>query len=272
MSRVKGGVNSAKRRRNILVRAKGYRHGRSTKVRLAKESLLHAGRNAFAHRKDNKTNYRSLWIVRLNAAIREAGHKSYSTFLAKVNGMVKKHGYCTVVVSEGVQGEDGKFLADQGLKDAFGHSQLGGAAPVVANMIKEALGFKFHWAVADYLQRAARHIASKTDVDQAYALGKAAVELALKGENSVMPTIVRVSNKPYKWSIGVAKLKNVANVEKMMPRDFITKDGYGITEKCRTYLTPLIKGEDYPPYKDGLPQYVRMKNISVAKKLKNFKI
>jgi ATP-dependent phosphofructokinase / diphosphate-dependent phosphofructokinase len=163
-------------------------------------------------------------------------------------------------------------LADQGLKDAFGHSQLGGAAPVVANMIKEALGHKFHWAVADYLQRAARHIASKTDVDQAYALGKAAVDLALKGENSVMPTIVRVSNKPYKWNIGVAKLKNVANVEKMMPRDFITKDGYGITEKCRTYLTPLIKGEDYPPYKDGLPQYVRLKNVAVAKKLKNFKI
>jgi 6-phosphofructokinase 1 len=176
------------------------------------------------------------------------------------------------VVSEGVQGEDGKFLADQGLKDAFGHSQLGGAAPVVANMIKAALGYKFHWAVADYLQRAARHIASKTDVDQAYALGKAAVDHALKGDNAVMPTIVRVSDKPYKWKIGVAQLKNVANVEKMMPRDFITKDGFGITEKCRTYLTPLIKGEDYPPYKDGLPQYVRLKNVAVAKKLGSFKI
>jgi len=171
-----------------------------------------------------------------------------------------------------VQGEDGNFLADQGLKDAFGHSQLGGAAPVVANMIKAALGYKFHWAVADYLQRAARHIASKTDVDQAYALGKAAVDHALKGDNAVMPTIVRVSDKPYKWKIGVAQLKNVANVEKMMPRDFITKDGFGITEKCRTYLTPLIKGEDYPPYKDGLPQYVRLKNVAVAKKLGNFKI
>ena len=139
-------------------------------------------------------------------------------------------------------------------------------------MIKTALGHKFHWAVADYLQRAARHIASKTDVDQAYALGKAAVEHALKGDNAVMPTIVRVSDKPYKWKIGVAQLKNVANVEKMMPRDFITKDGYGITEKCRTYLTPLIKGEDYPPYKDGLPQYVRLKNLSIPKKLGNFKI
>ena len=193
-------------------------------------------------------------------------------FLAKVDSMVKQHGYCSVVVSEGVQGEDGKFLSDQGLRDAFGHAQLGGAAPIVAGMIKEALGCKFHWAVADYLQRAARHIASKTDVEQAYALGKAAVELALKGQNSVMPTIVRVANQPYKWKTGVAKLKDVANVEKMMPRDFISKDGFGITEKCRTYLAPLIKGEDYPPYKDGLPQYVRLKNVAVVKKLGAFKI
>ena len=193
-------------------------------------------------------------------------------FLAQVDNMVKKHGYCSVVVSEGVHGEDGKFLADQGLRDAFGHAQLGGAAPVVANMIKDALGYKFHWAVADYLQRAARHIASKTDVEQAYALGKAAVELALKGQNAVMPTIVRVSNQPYKWKTGVALLKDVANVEKMMPRDFITKDGFGITEKCRNYLAPLIKGEDYPPFKDGLPQYIQLKNVALPKKLVSFKI
>ena len=193
-------------------------------------------------------------------------------FLAKVDSMVKKHGYCSVVVSEGVQGADGKFLSDQGLRDAFGHAQLGGAAPVIANMIKEALGYKFHWAVADYLQRAARHIASKTDVDQAYALGKAAVELALKGENAVMPSITRLSDKPYKWKIGVAQLKNVANVEKMMPRNFITKDGFGITEKCRAYLAPLIRGEDYPPYKEGLPQYVQLKNVGVIKKLGEFKV
>ena len=193
-------------------------------------------------------------------------------FLARVDAMVKKHGYCSVVVSEGVKGEDGKFLSDQGVRDAFGHAQLGGVAPVVANMVKDALGYKFHWAVADYLQRAARHIASKTDVEQAYALGKSAVELALKGNNAVMPTIVRLSGKPYKWKVGVAQLKNVANVEKMMPRDFITKDGFGITEKCRAYLAPLIKGEDYPPYKDGLPQYVRLKNAAVPKKLGEFKI
>ncbi|MFM9913663.1 MAG: 6-phosphofructokinase [Methylophilaceae bacterium] len=194
-------------------------------------------------------------------------------FLAKVDAMVKKHGYCSVVVSEGVKTADGKFLAESGLKDAFGHAQLGGAAPVIANMVKDGLGYKYHWAVADYLQRAARHIASKTDVDQAYALGQAAVELAIKGESAVMPTIFRKSDRPYKWKIGVAALKDVANVEKKMPRNFISRDGFGITEKCRTYLQPLISGEDYPPYKDGLPSYVRLKNQAVSKKLKTvFKV
>jgi 6-phosphofructokinase 1 len=189
-------------------------------------------------------------------------------FMAKVDGMVKKYGYCSVVVSEGVKSADGKFLADQGLRDAFGHAQLGGVAPVVANMVREDLGLKYHWGVADYLQRAARHIASKTDVDQAYAMGKAAVEFALKGHNSVMPTVNRIADKPYKWKVGMAPLDKVANVEKMMPKDFITADGFGITEKCRKYLSPLIKGEDYPPYKNGLPQYVQLKNVAVPKKLK----
>jgi 6-phosphofructokinase 1 len=189
-------------------------------------------------------------------------------FLAKVDETVKKFGYCTIVVSEGVKGPDGKFLADQGLKDAFGHAQLGGVAPVIASMIRAKLGLKFHWAVADYLQRAARHIASKTDVEQAYAMGKAAVELAVKGQNSVMPTVVRKKNKPYKWTVGVAPLEKVANVEKMMPAEFISPDGFGVTAKCRAYLEPLIKGEDYPPYKDGMPSYVRLKNIPVKKKLK----
>lgn len=193
-------------------------------------------------------------------------------FIAKVDAMVKKHGYCSVVVSEGCHYPDGRFLAEQGTRDAFGHAQLGGAAPVVANMVKEALGYKFHWAVADYLQRAGRHIASKTDVEQAYALGKSAVELALKGQNAVMPTVERLSDKPYKWKVGVAPLSKVANVEKFMPRNFITKDGFGITEKCRAYLAPLIKGEDYPPFKDGLPQYVQLKNVAVTKKLGAFKL
>lgn len=189
-------------------------------------------------------------------------------FMAVVKQKVAEFGYVSVVVSEGVCDRKGKFLSDQGLVDAFGHAQLGGVAPVVANMVKQDLGYKFHWAVADYMQRSARHIASKTDVDQAYALGKAAVELALNGDNSVMPTLVRVSNKPYRWKIGKTRLGRVANVEKMMPRSFITKDGFGITQKCRNYLQPLIIGEDYPPYKNGLPDYVRLKNIAVAKKLK----
>jgi 6-phosphofructokinase len=189
-------------------------------------------------------------------------------FLAKVKANVESHGYCTVVVSEGAHWPDGKFLAESGTRDAFGHAQLGGAAPVVANMVKDAFGYKFHWAVADYLQRAARHIASKTDVKQAYQLGKAAVELALKGHNSVMPTVDRISDSPYKYKIGMVPLSKVANVEKFMPASFITKDGFGITEKCRKYLSPLIQGEDYPPYKDGLPDYVRLKNVAVPKKLK----
>ena len=194
-------------------------------------------------------------------------------FLAKVEKTVKQRGYCVVGVSEGLRNADGSFLAESGLKDAFGHAQLGGVAPVIASLVKDKLKYKYHWAVADYLQRAARHIASKTDVEQAYAVGKAAVEFALKGHNAVMPAIKRVSDKPYKWKIEMAKLENVANKEKFMPRDFITADGFHITAKCRTYLAPLIAGEDYPPFKNGLPDYVVLKNIAVTKKLKTeFKI
>ncbi|NIN36364.1 MAG: 6-phosphofructokinase [Gammaproteobacteria bacterium] len=194
-------------------------------------------------------------------------------FLSRVKANVEKYEYCTVVVSEGAKWPDGKFLAEQGTRDAFGHAQLGGAAPVVANMIKDALGYKYHWAVADYLQRSARHIASRTDVDQAYALGKAAVEMALAGENAIMPTIVRKSDSPYTWEIGKAALEDVANVEKKMPKSFISKDGFGITDDCRRYLSPLISGEDYPPYENGMPVYVTLKNQVVKKKLKDeFKI
>ena len=194
-------------------------------------------------------------------------------FLAKVDKTVKQRGYCVIGVSEGLRNPDGTFLAESGLKDAFGHAQLGGVAPVIANLVKDKLKYKYHWAVADYLQRAARHIASKTDVEQAYAVGKAAVEFALKGHNAVMPAIKRTSDKPYRWKIEMAKLENVANKEKFMPRDFITADGFHITEKCRTYLAPLIAGEDYPPFKNGLPDYVVLKNVAVTKKLKTeFKI
>lgn len=194
-------------------------------------------------------------------------------FVKKVREAVNKFGFCSIVVSEGVKGADGKFLSDQGLTDAFGHAQLGGVAPVVANIIKEDLGLKYHWSVADYLQRAARHIASQTDVDQAYALGRAGVELALDGQNAVMPVVKRLSDKPYKWKIGSAALSRVANVEKKMPKRFISRDGFGITNSCRRYLEPLIKGESYPPYESGLPKYVILKNKSVPKKLKTtFKV
>jgi 6-phosphofructokinase len=188
-------------------------------------------------------------------------------FLARVDATVKKQGSCVIGVSEGLHTADGKFVAESGLRDAFGHAQLGGVAPVLAALVKEQLKLKYHWAVADYLQRAARHIASKTDVAQAYAVGKAAVELALKGRNAVMPAIVRKSDKPYRWSVGVADLKDVANVEKKMPRDYITADGFHITAKCRQYLLPLIQGEDYPPFKNGMPDYVRPKNVPVPRKL-----
>jgi 6-phosphofructokinase 1 len=188
-------------------------------------------------------------------------------FLARVKETVEKFGYCAIVVSEGVRDTRGHFLAEAGGTDAFGHAQLGGCAPVVAEMIKQRHGYKYHWAVADYLQRSARHIASKTDVEQAYAMGAAAVRFALAGKNAVMPTIVRTSNSPYRWKIGEAALSRVANREKMMPKGFITRDGFGITAACRTYLQPLIHGEDYPPYKNGLPQYVELKNVAVKKKL-----
>ncbi len=188
-------------------------------------------------------------------------------FLARVKETVKKQGYCVIVVSEGAQYKNGTFLADTGGKDAFGHTQLGGVAPMVANMIKDKLGYKYHWAVADYLQRAARHIASGTDVEQAYALGQAAVEFAVAGKNAVMPTIVRTNDKPYRWKIGEAKLSRVANVERKMPKNFISADGFGITAAARRYLAPLIAGEDYPTYKNGIPQYVRLKNEVVKKKL-----
>ena len=185
-----------------------------------------------------------------------------------VQRKVNKYGYCSIVVSEGVRRPDGKFLSDQGLSDAFGHAQLGGAAPVIASMVKQDLDLKYHWAVADYLQRSARHIASKTDVEQAYAVGRAAVLLALQGKNSVMPAIRRISNHPYRWKIIEATLARVANREKMMPRTFISRDGFGITARCRDYLEPLIRGEDYPPYHNGLPRYERLKNTPVKKKLK----
>ncbi len=188
-------------------------------------------------------------------------------FLDKVQRCVQEYGYCVIVVSEGAAYADGKFLADAGTTDAFGHTQLGGVGPLIANMVRQAHGYKYHWAVADYLQRAARHIASRVDVEQAYAVGKAAVELALQGVNSVMPTIVRKSSRPYRWTIGHVPLAEVANQEKKLPPQYITPDGFGITSAARRYLAPLVGGEAYPPYRDGLPEYVRLKGIGVRRKL-----
>jgi 6-phosphofructokinase 1 len=190
-------------------------------------------------------------------------------FLQIVDARTKEFGYCCIGVSEGLRNAEGALMAEAGTRDAFGHAQLGGVGPMIATLVKDRLKYKYHWAVADYLQRAARHLASKTDVDQAYAVGKAAVELALKGRNAVMPAIVRVSDRPYRWKIEVAPLSEIANAEKMLPRDYISDDGYGITDKARAYLLPLIRGEDPPPYRDGLPQYVRLKNVEVPKKLES---
>ncbi len=188
-------------------------------------------------------------------------------FTAAVEANVKQFGYCCVGVSEGLKNADGKLMAEAGTKDAFGHAQLGGVGPLVAGIVRDRLKYKFHWAVADYLQRAARHIASKTDLEHSYAVGKAAVQLAIAGRNAVMPAIIRKSDKPYRWKIEAVPLDKVANVEKKLPRDFITADGFGITAKARAYLAPLIRGEAFPPFKDGVPRYVRLKNVAVPKKL-----
>ena len=191
-------------------------------------------------------------------------------FLAKVKETVDRVGYCVIAVSEGAHYADGRFLADTGTADAFGHKQLGGVAPTLAAMIKDALGYKYHWAVADYLQRAARHVASATDLEQAYAVGKAAVEFALAGKNAVMPTIVRGSGARYRWSIGEAPLAKVANREKKLPASFITRDGFGITPAARRYLAPLIAGEAPTPWVHGLPKIARLKRVLVPKKLPSF--
>jgi 6-phosphofructokinase 1 len=188
-------------------------------------------------------------------------------FLARLDAKVAQFGYCCVGVSEGLRDSQGRLLAEAGTKDAFGHAQLGGVGPMIAALVKERLGHKFHWAVADYLQRAARHLASKTDLEQAYAVGRAAVLLAVRGKSAVMPAIVRTSDKPYRWKIEAVPLDKVANVEKKLPRDHISAEGYGITAKARAYLSPLTRGEAFPPFRDGLPQYVRLKNVAVTKKL-----
>ena len=195
---------------------------------------------------------------------------SREKFISKVETTIKEKGYCVVVASEGTQYSDGAHISGSLQRDAFGHQQLGGVAPTLASMIKQSTGYKYHWALADYLQRSARHIASKTDVEQAYAVGKRAVELAVEGRDSIMVTIERNKGISYSWSLGEASLARVANMEKKMPRSFITKDGFNITQEARKYLQPLINGEDYPPYKNGLPDYVSLRKVMVPKKLADY--
>ncbi|WP_133135629.1 6-phosphofructokinase [Legionella rowbothamii] len=234
----------------------------STKVFILEVMGRHAGWIAAAAGLASKNPSEPPHVILLPEVVFEP-----TKFLKKVDDCVKEHGYCVVVVSEGIRNSEGKFLSDAGLRDAFGHAQLGGVAPVIAELVKTELGYKYHWAVADYLQRAARHIASKVDVEQAYALGKAAVEYAVKGHNAIMPIVVREQDEPYQWSISHVPLADVANQEKAMPAEYISEDGMGITEACRRYLAPLIQGEAYPEYINGLPDYVRLKNQLIAKKL-----
>jgi len=223
------------------------------------------------------------WIAAASALAREAAGDpphfvllpevplDEQRFLERVKASVEGFGYCVVVVSEGVKNADGAFLSDQGTRDAFGHVQLGGVAPAIAALIKNTLGYKYHYAIADYLQRAARHIASATDVEQAYAVGQAAVELALAGRNAVMPTLVRESDEPYRWHVGEVALAEVANVEARMPAEFIDESGFFVTEACLRYLRPLIAGEDYPPYRKGLPDYARLRGERVTPRLPDFR-
>ena len=195
-----------------------------------------------------------------------------NAFIDAVKATVERVGWCVVVASEGIRTAEGKFVADAGAgTDSFGHTQLGGVAAQLAGRVKDRLGLKVHWTLPDYLQRSARHIASKTDLEQAMAVGTAAVRFALKGMNATMPVIVRTSDAPYRWKIEAAPLEKIANREKKMPADFIRKDGFGITPAARRYLEPLIRGEAYPDYgRDGLPKYVHLKNVPVVQALPPF--
>ena len=192
-------------------------------------------------------------------------------FLTLVKQVVAKHGYCVVVVSEGVKNSKGKFLSESDGRDAFGHSQLGGIAPYISQLINNKLKIKNHWAVADYLQRSARHIASRVDLEQAQAVGSFAIKYALAGMNGVMPIIVRNRGSKYKWSIEAAPLSRIANLEKKLPKSFISKNGMNVTQKAIDYLMPLIQGETHPPYKNGIPLTKEFKLIKAVKKLPKWK-
>ena len=232
----------------------------STKVFILEVMGRHAGWIAAASALASKSRNNPPHIILFPEVIFDE-----KKFLKKVKDIVSKKGYCVIVASEGAKNKKGRFLAESGTKDAFGHAQLGGVAPYLSELIKSKKGFKCHWAVADYLQRSARHIASKTDVEQAYALGSHAVDLAVGGNNGVMVSIKRISDKPYKWKLTTVPLQKVANIEKKMPKNYISSDGYHITNLCRRYMEPLIKGEDFPKYENGIPIYTHFKNKKVKK-------
>ena len=232
----------------------------STKVFILEVMGRHAGWIAAASALASKSRNNPPHIILFPEVIFDE-----KKFLRMVKDIVSKKGYCVIVASEGAKNKKGRFLAESGTKDAFGHAQLGGVAPYLSELIKSKKGFKCHWAVADYLQRSARHIASKTDVEQAYALGSHAVDLAVSGNNGVMVSIKRISDKPYKWKLTTVPLQKVANIEKKMPKNYISSDGYHITNLCRRYMEPLIKGEDFPKYENGIPAYAHFKNKKVKK-------
>lgn len=237
----------------------------STKVFILEVMGRHAGWIAASSALAQESEEQAPHLILLPEVIFDA-----ERFKIAVKKHVDMHGYCVVVASEGIKGTEGKFLSESGTKDAFGHAQLGGVAPVLSNMIQSQLGYKCHWAVSDYLQRSARHIASSVDLAQSQALGEAAVRFALAGKNAVMATIVRKSGAPYTWGIGEVPLEKVANQEHKMPAHYIREDGFHITNACRDYLLPLIQGEAYPHYKNGIPIYTRLNKACIKKKLAAF--
>ena len=191
-------------------------------------------------------------------------------FLRKVKDVVKQKGYCVIVTSEGVKSAKGKFLAESNTKDAFGHTQLGGVAPYLASLITKKLKLKNHWAVSDYLQRSARHIASKTDLLHAEAVGVHAIKYAIQGMNGVMPVIVRGKSTKYTWKIEPSPLSKIANVEKKLPKSYISMDGFNVNSKAIAYLRPLIIGEAFPEFKNGIPKISNLKLLLAPKKLKKW--
>ena len=179
-------------------------------------------------------------------------------FLQGVESDISKFGYSVIVASEGLKDSNGNLYSEAGQKDSFGHSQLGGLSPKIAKLIKDKIGLKYHWAVSDYLQRSARHLSSMTDIEQAIAVGRYAVDFALSGKTGIMPVIKRVSNDPYRWEIAEGDLSEIANQEKLVPDNYIAENKFRINSSGIAYLKPLIQGESFPDFFSGLPKYEQL--------------